>query len=256
MKNSKSTLSLLILLVSSTIAYTQNYSRLKREEGLVMQRVPESGQAATGLMDFYTGNSNFLYMRATAESDSLNPNNLVLMDSGLLMISGNDDCSSLTIPDFGDNNVKLYVNGDIAVNSGNATNIVLSDRKFKQNIEPLTNSLEVIRESNFVQFQYNNSSGRRSDKNYYGIVAQEMQQVLPSTITKSVGKLRSSDKQTTEFLTFNPNDLFYSGLFPCVLLRSPAHHFRKMHPIPFTKRLILSMFYQKNIPQHHSSFKI
>ena len=213
MKNSKSILALLVLLVSSTMVYSQNFSRLAREKGLVMHRVPDSGQApATGIMDFYTGNSNFLYMRATAESDSLNPNNMVLMDSGLLAISQNDDCSALTVPDFGDYDVKLYVNGDIAVSSGNATSIVASDERLKQNIQPLANSLEVIRQSNFVQFQYNDLSGMKTNKTYYGVVAQEIQQVLPSTVMTGSKRFRPSDKEATEFLMFNPNDLIYSGL--------------------------------------------
>lgn len=213
MKNSKFIFALLILLVSSTMVYSQNYSRLVREKGLVMYRVPASGQTpGTGVMDFYTGDSNFIYMRATAESDSMNPNNMVLMDSGLLAIGQNDDCEGLTIPDFGEHNVKLYVDGDIAVTSGNATNIIASDGRLKQNIKPLNNSLDVIRQSNFVQFQYNNLSGMRTDKTYYGIIAQEMQEVLPSTVMTSSKKFRPNDKKATEFLMFNPNDLIYSGL--------------------------------------------
>ena len=217
MKNSKSILALLVLLVSSTMVYSQNFSRLVREKGLVMQRIHTPGQTpGIGIMDFHSdGDSDhpdFIYLRAAAESDSLNPNNMVLTDSGLLAIGQNNDCMELTIPDFGDNDIMLYVNGDIATNTGNAMNIIASDERLKQNIHPLTNSLEVIRRSNFVEFQYNNLSGRRTDKTYYGIVAQEMQQVLPSTITQSVGRLRASDKQATEFLMFNPNDLIYSGL--------------------------------------------
>jgi len=184
---------------------------------LVMQRVHTPGQTpGIGVMDFHSDGDedhpDFIYMRATAESDSLNPNNLVLMDSGLLLVGGDDDCQHLTVPDFGEYNVKLYVDGEIAVSSGHATNIVTSDERLKQNIQPLNNSLDIIRQSNFVQFQYNSLSGMRTDKTYYGIVAQEMQQVLPSTVTKGAKKFRANDKQATEFLMFNPNDLFYSGL--------------------------------------------
>ena len=42
MKNSKSILALLILLISSTMVYSQNFSRLVREKGLVMHRIPDS----------------------------------------------------------------------------------------------------------------------------------------------------------------------------------------------------------------------
>lgn len=208
---------LCILTLMTTSVFSQNFSRLVRENGLVMQRIHTPGQTpGTCVMNFHSdgeaGHADFIYMRATEESDSLNPNNMVLTDSGLLMISGDDDCSNLTLPDFGDNNVKLYVNGDIAVNSGNGTVTILSDERMKTNIQPLENSLDIIRQSNFVEFQYNSLSGMKSDKKYYGILAQEMQKVLPSSITKSAKKFRASDKQSKEFLMFNPNDLMYSGL--------------------------------------------
>lgn len=202
----------------TTNVFSQNFSRLVRENGLVMQRVHEPGQTpGTCVMNFHSdgeaGHADFIYMRATEETDSLNPNNMVLTDRGLLMIGENDDCLRLAIPDFGDTtNIKLYVNGEIATNSGNGTITILSDERMKTNIRPLKNSLDIIRESNFVEFQYNSLSGMKSNKKYYGILAQEMQKVLPNTITKSAKKFRASDKQATEFLMFNPNDLMYSGL--------------------------------------------
>lgn len=206
-----------MLTLMSTTLFSQNFSRLVRENGLVMQRVHTPGQTpGTCVMNFHSdgeaGHADFIYMRATEESDSLNPNNMVLTDSGLLMIGEDDDCSGLTMPDFGDNDVMLYVNGEIAVSSGNATNIILSDERFKKNIQPLKNSLDIIRESNFVEFQYNSLSGMKSNKKYYGILAQEMQKVLPNTVTKNAKKFRASDKQSSECLMFNPNDLMYSGL--------------------------------------------
>jgi len=144
-----------------------------------MQRVHTPGQTpGIGIMDFHSDGDedhpDFIYLRASAESDSLNPNNLILLDNGLLAIGQNNDCMDLTIPDFGEYDVKLYVDGDIAVSSGNATNIIASDERLKQNIQPLANSLNIIRQSNFVQFQYNDLSGMKTDKTYYGVVAQEI----------------------------------------------------------------------------------
>jgi len=190
-----------------------------------MQRIHDTGDPGICVMNFHSDGGtdpehpDYIYLRATPKTDSINPNNLILTDKGLLMISSQDDCASFKLPTAVDQNgddathdVKLYVNGRIAVNSGEATNIIVSDERFKKNIAPLKNSLEVIRESNFVEFQYNDLSGVPSKKKHYGILAQEMKKILPSTISTAKRKIRPTDKSSTEFLMFNPNDLIYSGL--------------------------------------------
>ena len=55
-------------------------------------------------------------------------------------------------------------------------------------------------------------SGVASKQKYYGVLAQQMQEVLPSTVRRSRKLLRPTDKQGTDFLMFNPNDLIYTGL--------------------------------------------
>lgn len=204
-----------------------NYSQIQREEGMLFQRVTHDGNSVrqcvmnfhSDVMDENNPNSatfDYVYLRASSETDENAPNNMVITDSGMMMVSVDNNCARLAPEkanaEAAGSDVKLYVNGSIAVNDGNATNLIVSDGRFKKNIEPLENSLDIIRNSNFVEYQYNNSSGISSDKKYYGIIAQEMKQVLPSTVMEVKKKIRASDKNSSEFLMFNPNDLFYSGL--------------------------------------------
>jgi len=190
--------------------------------GLAMRRthdITEEEQfTESSVVNFHSdldeGGLDYIYMRATANND--NNNNVVITNDGTMMIGASDVHSDLvtmkTTVDNDPNNIKLYVNGSIAVSDGNATNLIVSDQRFKKNIVPLENSLDVIRKSNFVEYQYNDLAGVASNKKYYGILAQEMQKVLPSTVKKGRKMMRPDAKSATEFLMFNPNDLIYSGL--------------------------------------------
>ncbi len=215
-----------VFLMMAEAQIIADYSQLRRTEGLVLQRLNhDETEVRKSVMNFHTNipiedetdaeNFDYIYLRATAETDTLNPNNMVLTSKGMLAVGEGDQCRDLdkTIKGFDESlNIKLYVNGSIAVSDGNATNLIVSDERFKKNIKPLKNSLEVIRNSNFVEYQYNDLSGVSSKKKYYGILAQEMEKVLPNTIVKTRKKIRVTDKQSTEFFMFNPNDLIYSGL--------------------------------------------
>jgi len=219
------TLCLLFVLCITSYGQTlYNFTRVQQHEGLIMRRAHEPGiDPGMAVMNFHSDSDadgdhpDYLYMRATRETDEANPNNLVLTDKGLLVIGAFEDCGRFTTPAQNDgtqvsDDIKLYVNGKIAVKDGSATNIIISDQRFKKNITPLTNSLEVIRKSNFVEYQYNDLSGVSSKEKFYGILAQEMKKVLPSTVFTAKRKIRPTDKSASEFLMFNPNDLIYTGL--------------------------------------------
>jgi len=220
------TISLLFIL--SGISYGQinpyNFTRVKQNDGLVMQRIDHDGGQTSGkcIMNFHSDadedHPDFIYMRATATD---NNNNLILTDAGLLMVGATDDCFNMRVPNFDGattnaghslSDVRLYVDGQIAVKSGNATSTIVSDQRLKKDIAPLKNSLDIIRQTNFVEYHYNDLSDIKSGKKYYGVLAQEMQDVLPTTVGKAKKRLRPNDQHETEILMFNPNDLIYSGL--------------------------------------------
>lgn len=73
--------------------------------------------------------------------------------------------------------------------------------KTQKNIDDLPKSLHNFLDFNFYSYQY-----KKTNQTRYGILAQEMK----DKFSHSIGKLIEEDD--TEYLTFNPNNLFYTGL--------------------------------------------
>lgn len=77
----------------------------------------------------------------------------------------------------------LTINGTGLINSMNIT----SDSRFKDNIEPIENTDEIIKKLNPVTYQYKTTEF--ADRNFpegstYGFIAQELKEVLPYTVTE------------------------------------------------------------------------
>lgn len=80
-------------------------------------------------------------------------------------------------------NARLSVSGD-ASKTGGGVWAAWSDARLKKNIRLYTSGLKEILQINPVRFQYNELSGEENlDKDFVGIIAQEIEKVLPSTIT-------------------------------------------------------------------------
>jgi len=190
-------------------SYGQNVTEVTRDDGLIMYR-----DANIGRVDFYSrpqDDFEFLYMRA---SDTTNANNFVLTEGGMALIGVDDLCDGLvqlppTMPD-----VKLFVEGGYDVAKyGSSLWSVISDERLKKNIVPLENSLALLRQIDFFDYEYNGLATSPDDGNrYYGVMAQQIQEVLPSTVTPYQQKMYPNDVKPINLLKFNPNDLFYTGM--------------------------------------------
>jgi len=62
---------------------------------------------------------------------------------------------------------------------------------------------------NPVYYDYNGKAGFSITKDNVGIIAQEMQEVLPNTIKTFKAKLNDDDEEETELLSFNANEIIY-----------------------------------------------
>jgi hypothetical protein len=71
----------------------------------------------------------------------------------------------------------------------------LSDLTLKKNIEPITNSAEIISQLNPVSFDW-----RHADKKSFGFIAQEIEKILPEIVSDSNGKKSLSYLQLIPFL--------------------------------------------------------
>lgn len=119
-----------------------------------------------------------------------------ISETGRISVGTDDICMKhTTIVD----STYIILEGN-AVKTGDAMWYSTSDQNLKKNISPLKSSLNKFLNLNFYSYQY-----KKTNQTRYGILAQEMEEIFPH----SMGKLIEEDG--TEYLTFNPNNLFYTG---------------------------------------------
>jgi len=135
----------------------------------------------------------FLSLTASENSDS----SVLISETGRIAVGTVGDCMRHTTTN---DNTFLIVDG-AALKYGDAFWESASDQNLKKNINPLQKSLDKFLGINFYDYQY-----KKTNQTRYGIMAQEMEDIFPH----SMGKLIEEDG--TEYLTFNPNNLFYTGL--------------------------------------------
>jgi len=103
----------------------------------------------------------------------------------------------------------LSVNGTADKVGGGAW-AVFSDSRLKQNIQPFNDGLDKLLQINPVTFQYNGKAGITSKETYVGIVAQDIQKVLPYTVKEVEMQMDPKDKKSKEnILEFDPNAITY-----------------------------------------------
>ncbi len=136
--------------------------------------------------------SDRLFVVGNGVSSSQRGNALTIFKNGNIGIS-------TAIP-----NARLSVNGD-ASKSGGGVWAAWSDARLKKNITPYTSGLKEILQINPIRFQYNELSGEEDlNKNYVGILAQEIENILPSTITIK------ADEQLKDKRMFDGSELIYT----------------------------------------------
>ncbi|HNQ12418.1 MAG TPA: tail fiber domain-containing protein, partial [Bacteroidia bacterium] len=107
------------------------------------------------------------------------------------------------------NNAAGYFNGDVFFNRP----FTLSDSSLKQNVQPISNSKQVLMALQPKSFEYTQSFGNKSPLNlstgtHYGLLAQELQSILPNLV-KQFAEPEQTDsngvitKTMNEFLSVN-----------------------------------------------------
>lgn len=86
-----------------------------------------------------------------------------------------------------------------------------SDRRLKRNIGPLQRGLAEILQLQPKTWQWNGLAGTPQDNvTYAGLVADEVQQVVPEVVGRRRGRLQARDAAETEILTTNSTLIFYA----------------------------------------------
>lgn len=76
---------------------------------------------------------------------------------------------------------ELEVSGQAAKSSGSSWTVV-SDKRFKKDIQPYTDGLDQLVQIQPVTFKYNDRSAMNSDMEHVGVIAQDLEQIAPYMI--------------------------------------------------------------------------
>jgi len=133
--------------------------------------------------------------------------------------------SNSTTTSFGQERMRIASNGNVAVGADSSPDFLLevlgsagkpgggswsnsSDRRLKQDIEDYEDGLEEILQIRPVWYRYNGKFGLPTEERYVGIIAQEMQEVAPYTITPYI---ETDDKtgESGEYLSYNGTAVTY-----------------------------------------------
>jgi len=117
-------------------------------------------------------------------------------------VSGNVAVGNDTSPDY-----KLEVVGSAGKPGGGSWSNS-SDRRLKQDIEDYEDGLEEILKIRPVWYRYNGKFGLPTEERYVGIIAQEMREVAPYTITPYI-EADDETGETGEYLSYNGTAVTY-----------------------------------------------
>jgi hypothetical protein len=200
-----------ILVGNNDLSYTSNLLFINNKLGINVINNPVYDLDINGDINF-TGN---IYNKSSIYVPNLGWSNIISYKT----IS--TSCNVLVGYDTPDSNYSLKVLGNIYA-SGDIT--ALSDERFKKNIEPITNALYKVEQLNGVYFNRINVLDK---KKYIGLIAQEVEKIVPEVITDSsisgksiaygnlVSLLIESIKELSEKIKYIEKHLFIDSNMDC-----------------------------------------
>jgi hypothetical protein len=137
-----------------------------------------------------------LKFRTKKQSDILQDSMTIDANGHIFINRGSLAVGNITMSDLA--NYKIVVNGNIQATSYNAT----SDVRLKTNIQSLSGSLDIVNQLNGVSFNWKNDT---TNKPVHGLIAQDVEKVLPEIVNTATGDNEDGYKQKS---------IHYDGLFP------------------------------------------
>ena len=115
--------------------------------------------------------------------------------------------SSSGLSFYGQGGIEVF--GD-AVKPGGGSWTAYSDERVKRDVKDFRSGLADLLRVRPVSYVYNGLGGTVDDgKRHVGVIAQELEKVLPSMVTSRKGKLRPADSEETDIRTVDPSDFTY-----------------------------------------------
>lgn len=92
------------------------------------------------------------------------------------------------------------------------TNTTVSDERLKRNVHPLQGGLSIVNQLHPIEGEYNGLGGTREGERVVGVMAQELERLLPGCVMRVRGKVRISDKEETDLLYVSTHELLFQML--------------------------------------------
>jgi hypothetical protein len=109
---------------------------------------------------------------------------------------------------FTPHNLDVY--GNASKTTGTLWTALACDNRVKKDIRPYAKGLQKLLELNPAIFKYNGKGGTMDDdKDYVGLIAQDVQKVMPELTRKRLVKMNPDDTKDTEILTHDLSDLIF-----------------------------------------------
>jgi Chaperone of endosialidase/Head domain of trimeric autotransporter adhesin len=126
----------------------------------------------------------------------------VVFDNNEILARDNGANSTLFLQNNGGN----LQTGGSAAKPGGGTWDASSDARLKQNVSPYNDGLKQLLKIKPVNYQYNNLSGYNTQKQYIGVIAQELREVAPymvGTFTKNNIEYLNVDNSAMTYMLIN-----------------------------------------------------
>jgi hypothetical protein len=132
---------------------------------------------------------------------------------------------------------QLQLSTDSAAKPSTNTWTIASDSRVKENITPYTKGLSAIMAINPVNYDYNGKAGFGNIKNNIGVIAQDVLEILPESVSTYKAKLEESDEEDTELYNFNSHALTYILINAIKELKAEIDLLKGIAPIEPTDNL-------------------
>jgi hypothetical protein len=128
------------------------------------------------------------------------------------LIDGGVIGAGLRIGTSGDPGYALHLTSDSAAKPSTSTWTVTSDERTKENLRPFHTGLDVLRQVVLQTWEYNGLGDTPSGQTASGVIAQDMQPILPDAVVTTRLKHHVGDSDQAEYLGVNYHLLFLSAL--------------------------------------------
>jgi hypothetical protein len=171
-----------------------------------LQSVTDNGNDTTNTIAITTGEVTGLNVEGFRWGIRANNSPDWVSGSGIDAYSEQGYGVYATCGEFGDGGI--YASSGVKPGGGSWT--ASSDARVKENIEAYSKGLEDILLINPVTYDYNGKGGMPKSTGYIGIIAQEIKDIFPETITTYKSRLEETDTEDTELYRFESSALTYA----------------------------------------------